>query len=263
MTAKGAPTIPTDTYGVDVLAFGAHPDDVELFAGGTVARLVELGRSVGVVDLTRGERASHGTVEEREREAEAASAVLGLSFRENLRLPDGFVDPASPEQLRAVVEVLRRRRPELVLIPWIAERHPDHAAAGMLLRRAAFFSAVRKIETEPPSERFVPRQVLHYQLRHRMEPSFVLDTSSVWAKKLAAIHCHASQVSTRPGEPPTLIGSPRAIQAIEARDRFYGTMIGVEYGEPLRSPAALGLVDPVQHFRDNPFPEAHFFEGDG
>ncbi|MCK6547321.1 bacillithiol biosynthesis deacetylase BshB1 [Myxococcota bacterium] len=245
-------------YGIDVLAFGAHPDDVELFAGGTVARLVELGYSVGVVDLTRGERASHGTVEERAREADAAAEVLGLTLRENVGLPDGLVDPASPEQLVRVVEVLRRRRPEIVLIPWIEERHPDHEAAGWLLKKAVFFAGVTKFDGG--GERFVPRQIFQYSMRHRMTPSFILDTSSVWEKKLRAIYCHASQVTRRPGDAPTLVSSPRAIQAIEARDRYHGSMIGAAYGEPLRMPNVPGLVDPIKHVRDNPFTEAHAFE---
>ena len=118
-------------YGIDALAFGAHPDDVELFAGGTVARLVELGHSVGVVDLTRGERASHGTVAERAKEAEAAAEVLGLTFRENLELPDGFVDPTSSAQLARVVDVLRRRRPELVIIRAGFDAHRDHPLGSL------------------------------------------------------------------------------------------------------------------------------------
>ena len=156
------------SYGIDVLAFGAHPDDVELFCGGVMARLSELGYSTGVVDLTRGELASRGTVEERAREAEAASQVLGLSYRGNLGLPDGFVFPwsgyeapaehARSSHLGRAVEEIRRRRPEIVLLPWIEERHPDHAAAGDLLTRAVFFAGLRSFETESPSERFVPRQ---------------------------------------------------------------------------------------------------------
>ncbi len=254
------------SYGVDVLAFGAHPDDVELFCGGVVARLVELSRSVGVVDLSRGELASRGSPEERAREAEAASAVLGLRFRENLGLPDGHIqsgaeaEPRADSQLARVVEVLRRRRPELVLCPWLEERHPDHAAAGALVTRAVFFAGVGKLATAPPSERFVPRQLLYYPMRYRTRPSFVVDTSSVFARKLEAIRCYQSQLDRKPHEPATLIGSSQALAAIEARDRYYGSMLGVSFGEPLRSQSVPGLVDPVAHFRQNPFAEAHAFE---
>jgi bacillithiol biosynthesis deacetylase BshB1 len=249
-------------YGIEVVAFGAHPDDVELFAGGTIAGLAERGYSTAIVDLTRGERASRGSVEERAREADAAAQMLGLKLRENLGLPDAGIDAGSAEQLERAVEVLRRLRPELVLIPWIEERHPDHEQAGLLLKKAVFFAGVRNYPTTPQLERFVPRQVLHYQMRVRMTPSLVVDTSSVWEKKLRAIYCHASQLSPRPGEPLTLIGSGRAVAAIEARDRYYGSMIGATHGEPLKSPNMLGLGDLLGHFRQNPFTEAHAFESD-
>jgi bacillithiol biosynthesis deacetylase BshB1 len=247
-------------YGLDVLAVGPHPDDVELFCGGTLLTLGDRGHRTGVVDLTRGERASLGTIEERARETEAASAVLGLALRENLGLPDTGIDPASPAQLAACVEALRRLRPELVLLPWVEERHPDHAAASALLARAVFFAGVRKVETTPPSGRFVPRQVLYYALRHRMPPTFVVDTSAAAERKARAVACYASQVGRRPGDDATLVSAPLAREAIEARDRYYGSMIGVRHGEPRRSPSVPGLVDPVRHFRDNPFPEAHAFE---
>ena len=248
-------------YGVDVLAFGPHPDDVELFCGGTVIRLGELGHTTAVCDLTRGERASHGTPEERVRETEAASRELGLAFRDNLELPDTQL-AGVPDQIAAVVGELRRRRPELVLAPWIEDRHPDHAAAGALVTRAVYFAGVRKY-APGTGQRFVPRQLLYYALRHRMAPSFIVDTSPAADRKARAIACYASQIlrrGTGSDADPTLISSPRATEAIEARDRYYGSFIGASHGEPLRSPNVPGLVDPVRQFRDNPFPEAHAFE---
>lgn len=246
-------------YGVDALAFGPHPDDVELFCGGTLIRLAQLGYTTGVVDLTRGEKASHGSLEERARETAAASAELGLAFRDNLELPDTGLGP-EPAQLAAVVGVLRRRRPELVLAPWLEDRHPDHAATSALVTRAVFFAGVRRYAPEA-GERFVPRRLLYYAMRHRMVPSFIVDTSAAAERKARAIACYASQISRRPGDDvPTLISAPGAVAAIEARDRYYGSMIGASHGEALRSPSTPGLVDPVRHFRDNPFPEAHAFE---
>lgn len=249
-------------YGVDVLAFGPHPDDVELFCGGTLRALVLRGHSVGVVDLTRGEKASRGTPETRAREAEAAAAVLGLAFRENLELPDTELtaEPTSP-QLARVIEVIRRRRPEIVLAPWVEERHPDHVAASQLVTKAVFFAGVRNVESTPAAERFAPRQLLYYQGRYHLTPSFVVDTSAVAVDKQRAIACYGSQLaSTTPGAPPTLIGSPRALEAIEARDRWFGSMIGATHGEPLRAAQVMGLVDLVEHYRANPFDEAHAFE---
>ena len=246
-------------FGIDVLAFGAHPDDVELFCGGTVIRLVELGYAVGVVDLTRGEKASHGTVEGRARETDAASAELGLTWRDNLELPDTEL-AATTAQISAVVAALRQDRPELVLAPWSEDRHPDHAAASELVSRAVFFAGVQKFAPET-GERFVPRQLLYYSMRHRMTPSFIIDTSASAARKARAIACYKSQVTRRAGDDaPTLISAPGAIAAIDARDRYYGSMIGVTHGEAVRTAMTPGLVDPVRHFRDNPFAGAHAFE---
>ncbi len=255
-----------ERFGIDALAVGPHPDDVEIFCGGTLLRLAELGYSTGVLDLTRGELASHGTAEQRAREAEAASAVLGVRFRENLGLPDGFVssgafrDSADGSQLRSAVEALRRRRPELLLLPWIEDRHPDHGAAGALLTRAVFFAGLRRFDTAASNEPFAPRHVLYYPMRHRLVPSFIVDTSGVWTRKLEAIACHASQITRSAGDPPTLISSPDAMSAIESRDRYYGSMIGAACGEALKSASTLGIADPVAHFRTNDFPNAHAFE---
>lgn len=246
------------TYGVDVLAFGPHPDDVEIFCGGTMIRLGDLGHATAVIDLTRGEAASRGTPETRAREAEAAARVLGLRFRENLGLPDTGLDPTDRHQLEAAVDAIRRHRPEILLLPWFEERHPDHVAAAQLLTKAAYFAGVRNFA--PGRERFVPRQVLYYQLRYRMPPTFVIDTTAAAARKREAIACYRSQVERRPGDVPTLLSSSLSLQAIDARDRQVGALIGVEHGEALRMANVPGLVDPVRFFRENAFPEAFAFE---
>lgn len=246
------------SYGVDVLAFGPHPDDVEIFCGGTLIRMADLGHSTAVIDLTRGEMASKGTPEERAAEAAAASEILGVRIRENLELPDTGLDPHDRIQLEAVVGAIRKHRPEILLVPWIEERHPDHVAAAELITRAAYLASVRRFA--PGLERFVPRQLLYYQLRYRMTPSFVVDISTAAERKMAAIACYRSQVVRKPGEVPTLLSSSAALQAIDARDRATGALIGVSHGEALRAPNVPGLVDPVRHFRDNAFPEAHTFE---
>jgi bacillithiol biosynthesis deacetylase BshB1 len=246
-------------FGVNVLAFGAHPDDVELFCGGIVIRLGELGYTTGVVDLSRGEKASHGNPDERARESEAASRELGLAWRDNLELPDTELAPTHEQTVR-VVAALRKHRPEIVLAPWREDRHPDHGAASELVTRAVFFAGVQRFSPDA-GERFVPRQLLYYAMRHRMTPSFVVDTSSVAARKARAIACYQSQITRRAGDDvPTLISAPGATTAIEARDRYYGSMIGVSHGEALRAAMMPGLVDPIRHFRDNPFASAHAFE---
>ncbi|HJQ97658.1 MAG TPA: bacillithiol biosynthesis deacetylase BshB1 [Candidatus Polarisedimenticolaceae bacterium] len=228
------------TFGIDVLAFGAHPDDVELFCGGIMIRLADLGYATGVVDLTRGELATHGSVEARAVEAEAAARVLGVTVRDNLGLPDGgLVDAADGDAVRRIVGALRRHRPELVLAPWIEERHPDHVAAGKLLQRCVFLSGLRRFD--PASgDRFSPRRLLHYPMRLRPRPSFVVDTTAAWERKLEAIACHASQVASTTGE---------ALAAIEATDRYHGTLIGTRFGEALLSVETLGVSDPVALLR--------------
>lgn len=251
-------------HGLEVLAFGPHPDDVELFCGGLLARMADLGYRTGIVDLTRGEKSSRGTPETRAAETEAASRVLGLALRENLGLPDGWVAPwggfETPESERVrtapvsrVVEVLRRLRPELVLVPWEHERHPDHESTSALVTRALFFASVRRFETEPPSAPFTPRQVLYYPMRHLAQPSVVVDVTAAYEKKIAAIRCYASQVEPRADAPATLVGSPLSLSSLEARDRFYGAQIGVACGEPYVLREAVGLADPVEHFRRNTF----------
>lgn len=244
------------TTPLEVLAIGPHPDDVELFVGGVMAKLAVSYR-VGVVDLTRGELASQGDAKTRAREAEAAAQVLGLAHRENLDLGDGRLRADDDAAVLKMVEMIRRLRPELLLVPWVEARHPDHAAAGHLARRAAFFAGVRKLAPGAAIHR--PR-LLSYQMRHRFSPSVVVDVSSVYERKLEAIRCHESQVVRQGSD--TLISSPRALAAIEARDRYYGAMIGVDAGEPLKSSQVIGIDDPVKLLRDNPFSEAQLFEED-
>ena len=249
-------------YGIDVLAFGPHPDDVEIFCGGVMITMAELGYRTGIVDLTRGELGSRGDAPGRRQEAEAAAHVLGLALRENLGLPDGFIDPSprSPH-LPVVVAALRRHRPELVLVPWIEERHPDHVAASQLLTRALFLAHLEKYEQAESAPPFAPRQALFYELRHRMTPSFIVDTSKAWERKVRAIACHESQVARRDAAAATLVSSPLALPALEARDGYRGSEIGVRYGEALRATQSVGIVDPLAHLRANPFPNAYAFPG--
>ena len=252
---------PEASYGIDALAIGPHPDDVELFCGGVMITLGDLGYRTGIVDLSRGELASQGTVAERAREADEAAKVLGLAVRDNLGLPDGFIDP-SPDSphLPPVVDAIRRLRPELLIVPWIEERHPDHVAAGWLLRRATFLAGLGSYAAPGGQPPFAPRQLLSYEMRHRMPASFIVDTTKAWERKARAIACHVSQLTRRDERAATLISSPDAVAAIEARDRYRGSQIGCSHGEALSSVQAIGLVDPLAHFRANAFPVAHAFE---
>jgi N-acetylglucosamine malate deacetylase 1 len=260
-----------DTTDLDLLAFGAHPDDVELCCGGLLAASARRGYRTGIVDLSRSELSTAGTPELRATEAERAAGILGLAVRENLGFPDGWIHPysgydlesesrAARSQLARVVEVLRRLRPAVVLYPWTHERHPDHEATSALLTKALFFAGVGKFATEPMRPKFAPLQVLRYPMRYELPPSFVVDVSEVAEQKAQAIAAYASQIGNRgPERPTTLIGSPLTLDAFEARDRYYGAMIGVRAGEPYLARGPLGLSDPIAHFRANAFPGALFF----
>lgn len=235
---------------LDLLAFGAHPDDLELSAGGWLALAARRGRAVGLVDLTRGELATNGTVEERAREAAAAAEVLGARLRENLDLPDGGLSEADDAQLAAVVASIRRHRPKVVLAPPADARHPDHAAAGRLVRRAHFFAGVRRHRPDL-GESWRPLRLVVYPERHDVGADFVVDVTEVYEVKRAAIACHASQVGA--GR-PTLVNDPVGLGAFEARDRWWGASIGVALGEPYLLGGPVPLADPLAHFEAHPAP---------
>lgn len=241
-------TDPTRTAerALDVLAIGPHPDDVELFAGGTVGKLVAAGHRVAILDLTRGEAATRGTPELRANEARRAAEVLGVT-RDQLGLPDGGIRDTA-EQVAALVTHLRVHRPELVIAPWTDERHPDHAAAAALIVRAVFLASAGGFSPELP--RHVVREVLHYPMRVAARPSFVVDISAFAELKRRAIGCHESQLGPRPADAGTLVAS--ALDTLDARDRYWGEHIGATHGEPFITRATLAVDDPVAHFRGRP-----------
>ncbi len=255
---------------LDLLAFGAHPDDVELSCGGWLILAGRRGQRTGVVDLTRGELATNGTPEERDREAADAAAALGLAVRENLRLPDGGLRAEDPEQLAALVGAIRRHRPALLLAPWTEARHPDHAAAGALATKAVFFAGLRRYRPDL-GEPWRPLRRLAYPERHDAPATFVVDTSEVHEQKLVALACHGSQF-TRPVRPLTPTLSPDAVErgtgdsggadtiltrplgldAFVVRDRYWGATIGVTHGEPYLLEGPVPIADPVAHFAAHP-----------
>src|SRR6185312_3526095 len=219
---------------VAVLLFGAHPDDVEWGAGGIALLLRERGVSFSIVDLTEGEMGSRGTVEQRRREAGTAAESLGAASRENLALPDcGLVD--SPETRRVVASAIRCHQPKLVIAPFWEDRHPDHAAAGLITQNSRLFCGLSTVEDPNPPHR--PEAFLFYPI-HKFHPStFVVDTSGVFERKLELMQIYQSQF----GEKVT----GEFLLRLEARDRYYGSLIGARYGEPLVAdqPMAIGGVD--------------------
>ena len=238
---------------LDVLAFGTHPDDLELCCGGTLILLAGRGYRIGAVDLTRGELGTRGSEEIRAKESAAASQVLKLCLRENLGIPDGHIEK-SQENLLRVIRVLRQHRPRLVLAPYWEERHYDHVHASHLVAEAAFYSGLSKIETG--QESFRPYRVLYYVGRIGFRPSFVVDISETFEAKMRAIRSYRSQFhgggDEESGGPQTLISSPLALEVFETLARHYGAMIGARYGEPFLVREALELSDPVAYFREFP-----------
>lgn len=245
---------------LDVLAVAPHPDDAELFCGGTLALLARRGARVGVLDLSRGEAASRGTPEIRAREAEAAAEVLGLAHRCNLELPDGAL-VVTEVAVRRLVAVLRTHRPEWVMGPPRLARHPDHEVAGELVRRAVMLAGVGGFRAGPGLERHLVSYSSQYIMRHQLPPSFLVDITSVYEVKARAIACHQSQFQDT--GPTTLGAAPGALAALDARDRFHGAQIGVGAAEPHRIERALGTDDPLGFMRAHAGAPAFFFSGDG
>ena len=221
---------------VDVLAFGPHPDDIEIGIGGTLAKHAASGDRVGLCDLTAGEMGSNGTVEERLAEAEAACAVLGAAWRTNLHLPDRAIGSES-SHTHKVVDLLRRVRPRVVAIPYWTDRHPDHAAASHLLTEAVFNAGLRRFPAE--GEAWKPEQCCYYFINDSVAPSFVVDVSAYYETKRRALASHASQFRpTGADAVPTRLTSVRFAQLIESRDAQFGAQIGAAFAEGflVRSP---------------------------
>jgi bacillithiol biosynthesis deacetylase BshB1 len=227
---------------LDVLAVAAHRDDVELTCGGTLAKLVKLGRRVGILDLTRGEMGTRGSAETRAAEAAQAAAVLGVPLRENLGLPDAGITntPATREQL---ARVFRRLRPAVVIAPAPKGRHPDHRVAAGLVRDAAFVAGLARVAPDLPA--FRPRKVIHaiaYREDH-VKPTFVVDVSDEFDTKIAAIRCYASQFdgATQAGEVyPN--GDP-LYHIIRHQAAHYGSLIRCRFGEPFYTHETMKVDD--------------------
>ena len=238
---------------LDVLAFGTHPDDLELCCGGTLILLARQGHRVGAVDLTRGELGTRGSTEKRARETADANKILQVCLRENLGIPDGNVEK-SQENILRVIQVLREHRPRLVLAPYRQERHFDHVHASELVSEAAFYSGLTKIDTG--QESFRPFRVLYYMGRIGFRPSFVVDVSETHEDKMRALRSYRSQFHSADASeadgPETLISTPYALEVVETMARHYGAMIGARYGEPFRTREALEISDPVRFFQQSP-----------
>jgi bacillithiol biosynthesis deacetylase BshB1 len=213
---------------VHLLAFGPHPDDLEIGMGATLAKHAALGHAVGLCDLTRGEMSTNGTPEERVREGESACKVLGAVWRENLGLPDRAIG-SSPDHSRRVVELIRRVRPQAVAIPYWHDRHPDHEAASVLLQHAVFNAKLKRFAAE--GEPWQPAWVCYYFINDAGPASFVVDVSDHYEAKRRALACYASQFARATDSVETRLNSAVFSQLVESRDAQFGALAGVRFAE--------------------------------
>lgn len=223
---------------LDILAFGAHPDDVELGCGATVAKEVSLGKKVGIVDLTRGELGTRGSADLRDEEAANAATILGVAVRENVRFADGFFTNDKEHQLE-IIKMIRKYKPDVVLCNAIDDRHIDHPKGSKLVSDACFLSGLLKIETElngEAQEKWRPKQVYHYIQWKNIEPDFVIDVTGFMDKKIDSVKAYSSQFfDPSSKEPETPITSKNFIDSIGYRANDLGRLIGVEHAEGFTS----------------------------
>ncbi|MEP7270343.1 MAG: bacillithiol biosynthesis deacetylase BshB1 [Acidobacteriota bacterium] len=230
---------------LDVLAITAHADDAELSVGGTLLKLAEMGYRTGILDLTRGEAGTRGTPEVRAQEAKKAAELLGCVVRHNLGLADAhiWVDEDSRTLL---VRAIRQMRPRIILTQHWDDPHPDHAHTSRLVREAAHVSGLVKYDPQGGYDRFRPNSIAYFLFPRTAAPSFIVDISAQSAKKWEAIRCHASQFYD-PGsaDPQSRVSTKQFLSEIEARDRYFGALIGAEQGEAFLVREALNVEDPV------------------
>jgi len=219
---------------LDILAFGAHPDDVELSCGATIAKEVADGKKVGIIDLTRGELGTRGTAKTRDEEAFNAAQILGVSMRTNMEFSDGFFANDKAHQL-VIIKMIRKYQPEIVICNAIDDRHIDHGKGSQLVSDACFLSGLLKIETEDEGETqkpWRPKQVYHYIQWKNIEPHLAVDVSGFMDKKMEAVLAYKTQFfDANSKEPETPISSKNFTDSIIYRARDLGRLIGVEYAE--------------------------------
>ncbi|PYV92207.1 MAG: bacillithiol biosynthesis deacetylase BshB1 [Acidobacteria bacterium] len=231
---------------LDALAFGAHPDDIELVVSGTLLKLADLGYNTGVVDMVRGELGTRGTPQIRAREAQASARILSLKLRENLKLTDGQIFNTQPARLK-VIRTLRKYRPSLVFTHYWDDKHPDHVHTSQIVTEACYLSGLAKIGTG--QERFRPQKIFYFMLPHYVEPSFIVDISQYFDRKMQALRCFSSQLhDPKSREPQTYLSVPEFLLALESLHRYYGTLIQSKYAEAFYCTEVISIDDPVAFF---------------
>ncbi len=229
---------------LDILAFGVHPDDVELSCSGVLLAEKLRGKKTGVIDLTRGELGTRGTPDTRKQEAAAAAAIMQLDIRENLGMADGFFQNDETQQ-RKVITAIRKYQPDIILCNAPDDRHPDHGRSAQLVETAAFLSGLRKIETVENGvvqPHWKPSYVFNYIQDRYLQPNFVVDISGVMEQKIACIKAYTTQFNaTDLSEPQTYISTPDFLESVIYRSKMMGKMIGVAYGEGFISKKMIGI----------------------
>ena len=232
---------------LDILAIGAHPDDVELSCSGVLINEIKNGKKVGVLDLTQGELGSRGSVDIRYEEAAKAAIIMGVHVRENLKMRDVFFINDEAHQ-KKLIKVLRRYQPEIVLANSLNDRHPDHGKAGKMIADSCFLSGLLKVETKDekgePQEAWRPKYVFHYIQDRYCEPDLLIDITSVFDQRMEAIKAYTTQFYNPENEddgPQTYISTPDFLESVVARARMLGKKIGVKYAEGFNSEKRIGI----------------------
>jgi len=230
---------------LDFLAFGAHPDDVELGCGATIAKLVSQGKKVGIVDLTRGELGTRGSAEIRTKETNEASKILGITIRENMDFKDGFFRNDEEHQLK-IIQVIRKYQPDFVFCNAPDDRHIDHPKGSQLIVEASFLSGLTKINTDDSSgnaqKQWRPKNIYHYIQWKNLDPDFIFDVSGFHNTKMDAVKCYSSQFyDPKSKEPETPISTKNFMNFVQSRANDFGRLIGVEHGEGFISNRKLGF----------------------
>ncbi len=235
---------------VDILAIGAHPDDVEICCAGTLLKAHDAGQRTAVVDLTRGEMASRGTAEERDQEAAYTAELMGLAARRNLNLGDGRLMDTQ-ETREAVAAEIRRFRPRLILAPFPGDRHPDHNATARIVQAASFYARMKNrvlcdAENQEPLEAHSPTLVLIYLMHEQVSPTLVVDVSAYQERKMEIVGAYRSQFHNPMPDDYQFIGASDYLSMIQARGAFYGNMIRATAGEPFLARSPLNIADLLQ-----------------
>jgi len=232
-------------YKTDILAFGAHPDDVELSCSGTLAKHAAAGHRIAIADLTRGELGTRGSVASRDAESKEATRIIGALYRENLNLKDGFFKNDEQHQL-AVIRIIRKYQPDIILCNAISDRHPDHGRASALVSECCFLSGLVKIETKDEAgqqqQPWKPRNIYHYIQDRYHTPAFVVDISGFMEHKMNSIQAYKTQFyDPKSNEPATYISSPEFLMSIKNRDAEFGRLTGVAFAEGFTAERIVGV----------------------